>query len=452
MKYIFLIVLLLLRCIAMAQLPQETPTKPYDYDLKYTVAQLKEDFLFLRKTLEQKHPRLYEYTPKEKFDLFFDSLYQKIENPLAEREFHFFLLPVINMVHCSHTKLMSSMYLLGHMNDYIKVPPFQAYFTPEKVYIRANFSNDTTVKAGAELVSVNDVPVEEIRKSFLVRMTREGNNLTFIYNRMNAAAWPGNGYVGLFPGLCDYPSIDSYKLELINPGAKAKKVVKLTSLNYNSYPPVILSSRKKLEFRMEDNYLAGILIISSFSHPYERYQEFIDSVFAQLEACKVPNLIIDLRGNLGGIPQETVMLLSYILRDTFTYFKEGNGYDDYKIPIPVLPNRFKGRVYMLIDGACRSSTGHFLAIAKYHGIATMIGEEACASYSCNDNGAPYTLPHSKLILQCSGSTYSVVVRGLRRGNGIIPDYTVIPAIQDIVNEKDVVLQFALEKTRNSLKQ
>jgi hypothetical protein len=443
MKYFLAILLLWSYNIATAQIIEVEKKSQYDFDKKFTVYQLQQDFIFLRDTLEHKHPRLYEYTLKSQFDRFLDSLYLRIDHEMTEREFHFFLLQIIGMVHCSHTKLMSSQYLLDHINDYFKAPPFRAYFTSKKVYVTENFIPDTSIKPGAELISVNGIAVGEIRNNFLTRMPQEGHNTTFIYNRMNTAFWPKNGLYGLFPGICDYPTIDSYTVSYINPGCKTAVIKRFATIPYNEYPPVITSTtKKKNDFRMA-NSATVIMTISSFSVPYPEFHQFIDSVFGLLKAKKIRNLIIDLRGNLGGIPEETVELLAHLMKKEFVYFKEGNGYDQYKVPIPISPDRFGGKVCILIDGACRSSTGHFLAIAKYYHIGTIIGEEACASYSCNDNGSPYILPNSKLIFQCSNSTYTVAVAGLERGNGIMPDYTVLPSVDDVIRGKDTILLFAI---------
>ena len=447
-----LLIITLLAIVPIVALPQQYNTASgteYNHDKKYTPTELKKDFLFVRKTLEQTHPRLYEYTPKPVFDHFLDSFYTGISNPMTEREFHYYMLPVINKVHCSHTKLMSSTQLASNTNQYYKAPPFLPYFTKDKVYIKSNYSSDTSLKPGSEILSINGIPAANIRNSFLNRMTNEGKNVTFIYNRMNTAFWPPNGYFGLFPGICDYPTIDTYAIVFTKPGGNNISTVALAAIPYNSYPPEIIGSTKpKTGFDIAENKQYAVLSISSFVIPTHEFKPYLDNIFNILDTARIANLIIDLRGNLGGFPEASAELLSHLIKQEFVYFKEGNGYDELKQPIKPSPKRYKGKVFILTDGACRSSAGHFLALAKYYNIGTMIGEEACASYSCNDNGKPFTLPHSQLILQCSGGVFTVDVKGLERGHGIKPDYEVVPTINDIIKGKDVVLEYAVDMAKS----
>src|SRR5690606_37642891 len=116
-----------------------------------------------------------------------------------------------------------------------KAPPFLPYFTKDKVYIKSNYSSDTSLKPGSEILSINGIPAADIRNSFLNRMTNEGQNVTFIYNRMNTAFWPPNGYFGLFPGICDYPTIDTYTIVFTKPGDNNISKVALAAIPYNSY-------------------------------------------------------------------------------------------------------------------------------------------------------------------------------------------------------------------------
>ena len=129
--WLFLGVFLLSVCSSASR----NPGVDYDFNRKYSVAELRADFSFLRKLLEQRHPRPYEYTPKDEFRSFLDSMDGSIKKEMSEREFQFFLLPVIGKVHCSHTKLLPSQYLLDHMATYFTAPPFKLYFTADKAWL-----------------------------------------------------------------------------------------------------------------------------------------------------------------------------------------------------------------------------------------------------------------------------------------------------------------------------
>ena len=423
------------------------PGVDYDFNRKYSVAELRADFNFLRKLLEQRHPRPYEYTRKDEFRPFLDSMYGALNKEMSEREFQFFLLPVIGKVHCSHTKLLPSQYLLDHMATYFSAPPFKLYFTADNAWLLENYSAEPSLLPGAEILSVNGVPIDQVRRNFLSRVTSEGLNSTFIYNRMNAGIWPNTGEFGLFPGLSDYPGIDSYALVFRNPGTDMEKKIKLPAIAYDDYPPFAASKHKKAySLYTLDSQRTAVLTISSFLRSDEdhAFVHFIDSSFAVLAAGGFDDLVIDLRGNIGGIPDGSVRLLTYIMPEKFVYYAHGAGFDEYKAPIALAKNRFTGKVFFLIDGACRSTTGHFLAMAKYYRIGPIIGEEACASFSCNNNGTPHTLPNTHLIFECPESFYSVAVSGLQRGRGIMPDHTVTPSVADLIAGKDTVLQFALQ--------
>lgn len=417
--------------------------KKYDFNKKYGIKELREDLKQLRLLLESNHPRLYEYTSKESFDIFFDSLDNVVNTKMTEREFQFFLSPVIGKIHCSHTKLLPSEYLMNHLDEYISSPPFKLYFTDNRAFFQANFSKDTSIKIGAEVLSINGIKTAQLINNFSSRIHNEGKNTSFIFNRLNFALH------GLFPALCDYPNIDVYTLKFINPKTKFIRQVKLKAINENEYR--ILNHEKLQQyysFKILDSLNTGIIKVSSFNFQMDSiYTNFIYNSFNTLKSKKIQNLIVDIRGNIGGQPYPATELLKNITSKEFIYYSKKTGYEKFNNIITPTDNYFRGNIYFLIDGGCRSTTGHFTSLVKYHNIGTLIGEETCASYSCNSSSKTYTLNNSKLTIDCPTSIFEVAVQDQIRGKGITPDIYLKPTIENVLIGKDTVLIFILKKIK-----
>lgn len=96
----------------------------YDPAHLYSVNELQTDFKFLKATLEKTHPNLYLYTPKEKLNLFFDSLYRCIVKPLSELEFYNLVTLINSKVKDGHTMLLPSEEAGNYFNENAKFFPF----------------------------------------------------------------------------------------------------------------------------------------------------------------------------------------------------------------------------------------------------------------------------------------------------------------------------------------
>lgn len=415
----------------------------YSIDEKYSIQQLQTDYKNIRTILETQHPRPYEFTPKEKFDLFLDSLYLTINHEMTEREFQFVVAQIIAKIHCAHTKLYPSKFLTEHFNDYFEAPSFKLFFSNEKAYLQDNFSSDTTIKLGAEILSINDISIKEITHNFLARIHHEGSNQTFIYNRMNT------GMYGLFPGICDYPLIKSYKLEYINPNSSIKNHVILKTMPFDDYEKLIYKDKKQdLEFYIIDSLSTGVLSVSTFKIRGQTdtyFREYMEKTFEELKTKKIKNLIIDFRGNIGGWPINGTALLKYIMKAPFAFFDTTtHGYAELKELTPLDSNRFTGNLYILADGAGRSCTGMVLSFIKYYNLGLIIGEESCTSPSTNADNEDHVLPYSKLVFVCSRYIYEGPMRNsFIRGRGVMPDFEVNLSIDDILTGQDKHMKTAL---------
>jgi C-terminal processing protease CtpA/Prc len=202
-----------------------------------------------------------------------------------------------------------------------------------------------------------------------------------------------------------------------------------------------------LRFRILNDKNTALMTINTFGFYRERdkFYSFIDEAFVDIHENHIENLILDLRGNSGGDPFCTTHLLSYLQYEPVRYFaRVYPEYEKFAEPIPLAENPFKGKLFVLIDGGCFSSTGHFCALLRSHDIGTFVGSETGATYTCNDATARMTLKKTNLRLFVARMTFEAAAGGLPRNRGILPDIPVEPQIKDMLARNDTVLEYTLE--------
>ena len=101
------------RTLPLSGKPQTLPTTKFhlmnlihpnsDGKIIFSAEELKEDYLQLRKSLEELHCALYEYTSKEVFDSLFEFQFDQINKPMEYNDFYNLVNPLIVKVGCMHT-------------------------------------------------------------------------------------------------------------------------------------------------------------------------------------------------------------------------------------------------------------------------------------------------------------------------------------------------------------
>ena len=124
------------------------------------------------------------------------------------------------------------------------------------------------------------------------------------------------------------------------------------------------------DFHMESNPEYGVLKVASFNiRNMEAYFALLDSTFQMLEKEEIPYLVVDLRDNSGGHPIFAAQLFSYLTANEFTYFQRNPDVEEFEPLYNVMepnPIHFEGNMYVLVNGACLSTTGHLISLLKYH--------------------------------------------------------------------------------------
>ncbi|MBD0333046.1 MAG: hypothetical protein ICV66_10345 [Chitinophagaceae bacterium] len=169
----------------------------------------------------------------------------------------------------------------------------------------------------------------------------------------------------------------------------------------------------------------------------------------------VKKLIIDIRNNGGGEDSNGSLLYSYLTDKPFSYYSSLETASS-KFPIQAHPNlkvqqpqknNFKGKCYFIINGKSFSTTSEFCAIARSNNRGKFIGEETGGGYYGNTGGEMerVVLPNTKVTVVIPRRKYVLAVKKAEnKDRGVIPHHTVIPGINDILQNNDFQLNYALK--------
>jgi len=419
-------------------------------DKQFTVEQLQQDFNKARKILENNHPALYYFHGKETLDRYFDNVYSSIDSSMSVKDFYILLSRIATKVNCGHTYLDFPKGYWQSADKIHKYLPIKLFFQDGSAYVFKNYSPDASIPLGAEILSINDKPTSQIITNFLETISSDGLNQTYKYAKMNRK------YYGIFPGYAEFP--DTYHIKYVDRTDSVAKEIVIEALTHQE----IIEARKSqfpenweyrpFEFKFIDSLRTAILTVRDFvGYSNKDFQDFLASGFESIHQRGCQNLIIDVRNNDGGDPSNATAILSYLTDTPYIYFPPHVlGYWSLKKPIEPHPLSFKGKIYVLIDGGCFSTTGHFLSMIKYHQWATIIGEESGGSYICYGCIENYTLPITKIILNCARCVYRANVHGFSRERGIMPDIEIKANIEDLIENRDTVMEFVLGIVRRQM--
>lgn len=217
----------------------------------------------------------------------------------------------------------------------------------------------------------------------------------------------------------------------------------------------------------------------------DEFPSALESAFRQLRERGTTSLIIDLRGNGGGIDEHGMLLLSYLVAKPFRYFDKihvnttqpsfaiwpkemvddlragvrpdprggflltGQGHPGL-IEFPASKIPFLGKLYVLTDGVTFSTASDAAAHIRHLTSATFIGEETGGTYEGNTSGmnATLTLPNSGFRVRMGlYGYYSAVAAPKEPGRGVQPDYPVARRVRDIIAGVDAPLERAVALAR-----
>jgi len=428
---------------------------------------LKQDFVAFKEALLKTHPSLYRFQTQNKLNKLFENYYNSINTNTSQIDFLAEIKFLLSSIEDGHIYCGVSPYLKKYFDERTTVFPITLKFIDDKAFVIC--SKEKTLAPENEIVSINNIPIKRIRKKLFQYIVSDGaietkknwvlsNNFWFYYRLVY-------GQQSVFKVGCSYKG-------------RAVKTISVVAEKFANTQcgKEIQEQEKLLQLFYKNNNIA-LLKIKTFNgnlldNSKENYSQFLQSTFAAINEKKIETLILDLRGNGGGIDDYGKLLYSYLTDKEFQYYVsletstqkltrdninsfskvDNPNEDNFKgrnnIPIqkPSV-NNFKGKVIVLIDGLSFSTTAEFCAIAKSNKRATFIGEETGGGYFGNTSGnaVEVILPNTNIFIDIPTTKYVLAVKKDKHDDrGIIPDYEITPTINEFILQKDVQLNFALQ--------
>jgi hypothetical protein len=111
-------------------------------------------------------------------DRIFDDAEKRIDHPMDSLEFYQLLAPVVGAIECGHTQLGLPEPLRKQVDSELPLFPAEVAILEGKTYIFRDYANDDARLAGAEIRSIDDVPINRIVDPMKATIHGDGNTTT----------------------------------------------------------------------------------------------------------------------------------------------------------------------------------------------------------------------------------------------------------------------------------
>jgi hypothetical protein len=485
---IFLLVFLMSSC---------SVSRKYNPSRKFSVEQLKDDYTVFREILEESHPSLYWYTPKDSMDLYFQHGYDKIRDSMQEFQFRNVLSYVVSKIRCGHTSVRASKEATSYSERIRSFAlPLNIKAWPDTTVVSYNLNRkDSVLRRGTQIKSIEHRDVNMIIDSFFSHLSSDGYNTTHKYQVISNGGTFRNMYATIY-GLRSkmrveyYDSLGNIKsavMDVYNPSADTPTVrVTPPKISRKERKKRILAATRNLRFDTASGM--AVMEINSFA-TNRQLRKFFRQSFREISKQPFGNLVVDLRGNGGGNVVLSNLLTRYLAKQPFKiadsiysikrsskHFRhidnsfqtwvfhlfmtrkgaEGRNHFRYyenRYFKPRSKHHFDGDIYVLTGGNTFSAASLVAKALKGQENVLIVGEETGGGAYGNTAWIipDVTLPHSKLRFRLP--LFRLVMdKEAQPGFGVLPDVYSLPTTEAIKKNNDFKLEMVRDLISNKKEQ
>lgn len=453
-------------------------------------SELQADVDVLQRAYEQLHPGLLRYNTSAQMQAHFDALRQSLDRDQPVAEAYLALSRFTATIQCGHTYpnfynqtkgLQAALFERGASRV-----PFQFRWLASRMVVTRDLTQQAVLPRGTEILAIDGITTADILASMLKIARADGGNDD---KRVALLEVTGNDRYETFDVYLPllFPQIGNEQLlTVLRPSDAGPDQLAVKGLTHAQRTASRIERAESDDAGWTFDTSARDLAVlrmpgwALYDSKWD-WKGFLRTTFEQLNVKQTPALVIDLRGNEGGL-DVGMEILPHLIDQPLTIptpatrvryrkvpsdlepfldtwdpsFKDWGDavqlhdarffnltrWSDSSGSITVEPRspRFAGKVFVLVGAANSSATFQFASLMQQTGLGRLVGQGTGGNQRGINGGAFFflRLPNSNIELDLP--LIATFPAGAPPDAGLTPDIAVVPTIEDIATGRDAELE------------